>query len=105
MLFRFHILCSKVSEDDKKETLESSNEEKPWLLRELGAGVSPVLPLRTSYCYLSRPETRVTSQSGNKIRCRQGEEKLENPREGLLLSPLHLTDTTKRFALRKKGLH
>lgn len=33
MLFRFHILCSKVSEDDKKETLESSNEEKPWLLR------------------------------------------------------------------------
>ncbi|XP_057616718.1 THO complex subunit 2 [Chionomys nivalis] len=40
--FKFY----QVSEDHKKGTLESTKEEKPRLLRELGAGVTPALPLR-----------------------------------------------------------
>lgn len=70
MLFRFHILCSKVSEDHKKGTLESTNKEKPRLLRELRAGVTPALPLRMSCGYLSRSETRTTSQLGDKVQAR-----------------------------------
>lgn len=59
-----------MSEDHKKETLESTKEEKPRLLRELGAVVTPTLPLRMSCGYLSRPETRITSQPGNKVQAR-----------------------------------